>query len=92
MSITLSPFVFLAIWTKGLVVPVIGAATIVMGNRALINEALGVWFLWTATVLLVDSRIMQAGYPPLLAIGLTAPVSILEFLASIIYFKREDVK
>lgn len=92
MFLTISPFAFLAIWTKGLVVPIIAAATIAMGNVALSNEALGALYPWTASYLLVTGRMAETGYPYLLAIGLIALVSILGFLASVIYFQKEDVK
>jgi len=92
MFLTISPFAFLATWTKGVVVPIIAAATIAMVNVALTNEALGALFPWTATFLFVDGRMAQTGYPYPLSIGLIALVSILGFLASVVYFKREDVK
>ncbi len=92
MFLTLSPFAFLAEWTKGLVVPVIAAATVLMGNAALANEAIGALFPWTATLLLINGKIPGTGYLDTLAISFIALVSILGFLASIIYFQKEDIK
>lgn len=92
LFITISPFAFLALWTQGLVVPIIAVATIAMGNVALTNETLGALFPWSATFLLIDNRIVQTGYPCPLAIALIVLVSILGFLASVAYFKKEDVK
>lgn len=92
MFLTISPFAFLAVWTKGLVVPIIAAAAITMGNVALSNEALGALYPWTASYMLVRGDIAQTGYPYPLSIGLIAIVSIFGFFASVVYFKREDVK
>jgi len=92
MFLTITPFAFLAIWTKGLVVPIITAAAIAMGNVALSNEALGALYPWTASLMLIRGEITQTGYPYLLVITLIAVVSIFGFLASIIYFQREDIK
>jgi bacitracin transport system permease protein len=92
MFLTLSPFAFLAEWTKGIVVPVIVAATVLMGNAALSNEALGALFPWTATLLLINGKITGIGYLNTFAISLIALVSILGFLASVIYFQKEDIK
>ncbi len=92
MFLMSSPFAFLALWTKGLVVPIIAAATIVMGNVALSNEALGAVFPWTAITLLIDDKIGQTGFSYALVIGLILSVSIFGFVASIVYFQKEDIK
>ncbi len=92
MFLTISLFVFLAIWTKGLVVPVIAATTIVMGNAALSNEALGALYPWTASYLVVSGRMAETGYPYSLAVGLIALVSIVGFVASVVYFHQEDIR
>jgi bacitracin transport system permease protein len=92
LFLTISPFAFLALWTKGLVVPIIAATSITMGNAALTNEALGALYPWTASYLLVHGSIAQTGYSYALAAGLVAFVSILGFLASVVYFQQEDIK
>jgi len=92
MFLTITPFVFLALWTKGLVVPVIAAAAIVMGNVALYNEALGALYPWTASCLLVKGGTAETGYPLSLVTGLIGLVSMLGFMASVIYFAKEDIK
>ncbi len=91
MFLTLSPFAFLAEWTKGLAVPVMAAATILMGNAALANEAIGALFPWTATLLWINGKI-TGDYLNTLAISLIALVSVLGFFASLIYFQKEDIK
>ncbi len=92
MFLTLSPFAFLAEWTKGLAVPVIAAATVLMGNAALANEALGALYPWTATLLLLNGKLTGTDYPTILPVSLIALVSILGFFASAIYFQKEDIQ
>ncbi|MFF2483579.1 ABC transporter permease [Paenibacillus sp. NPDC058071] len=91
MFFTLTPIVFIALWTKNVVAPIIATAAIVMVNVALSNEALGALFPWTSTYLWVEGRLEETGFPYPVAIGLIALVSILGFLASVLYFQREDV-
>jgi bacitracin transport system permease protein len=92
MFLTISPFAFLSIWTKGFVVPLIAAATIAMGNVVIYGEAIGELYPWAATYLLVRYGIGQISYPYALVIGLITFVSLMGFALSIVYFYREDVK
>lgn len=92
MFLTISPFAFLAEKSKGLVIPMIVASAIVMGSAALSNQELGALYPWTATYFLVKGKIASSGYPTALAIGIIIFVSILGFLATFIYFKKEDIK
>lgn len=92
MFLTISPFAFLALWTKGLAVPIIASATIMMGNAALSNEALGAYYPWTASLLLVNGRLADTGCPYWIAVSLLALVSILGFASAFLFFQREDIK
>jgi bacitracin transport system permease protein len=92
MFLTISPFAFLSMRSKGIVVPVIAAATVAMGNVVIYSESLAALFPWAASYLLVRGEIAQTGYPLYLVIGLIAVVSIFGFAVSIIYFQREDIK
>ncbi|WP_010271590.1 ABC transporter permease [Paenibacillus senegalensis] len=92
MFLTVSPFAYLAVRSKGLVLPIIAAATVVMGNVGLSNEALGALYPWTAIYLVVSGGIAQTGYPVSIAVALIALVSILGFLLSFVHFHREDIK
>lgn len=92
MFVTLSPFVFLALWTKGLVIPIIVSATVMMGNAALSNEAFGAFYPWTASFLLVNGKLAETGCPHWISVGLIALVSILGFASTFIYFQKEDIK
>lgn len=91
MFLTISPFAFLAIWTKGMAVPIIASAVIMMGNAALSNEALGAYYPWTASLLLVNGKLADTGCPYWIAAVLIALVSVLGFAAAIIYFQKEDI-
>ncbi|MBI9048619.1 MAG: ABC transporter permease [Anaerolineaceae bacterium] len=92
LFITLSPFIFVTLWTKQVVIPVIAATAIVMGNAALANESLGALFPWTATFLLVSDRLVDTGYSIGLSMGLIILVSAVGFGLSAWYFANEDVK
>jgi bacitracin transport system permease protein len=92
MFLTISPFAFLSIWTKGVVVPVIASAAVAMGNVVIHSETLGELFPWTASYLLVRYGMEQISYPYALVIGLIALVSIIGFALTIVYFYREDIK
>lgn len=91
MYFTLSPFIFLTIWMKGLVAPIIAATTIAMGNVALAGESLAALFPWSSSYLLVTNGIKETGYSVVVVISIIISVSILGIAASIIYFQREDV-
>ena len=90
--VTLSPFIFLTLWTKQVVIPVIAATAFVLANAALSNEPLGALFPWTATFLMVSDRFTATGYSFGLSAGLIILVSVLGFAFSGWYFVHEDVK
>lgn len=92
LFLTISPFAFMAEKTKGLFVPMIAAAVIVMLNAALSNQELGALYPWTATYLLVEGRLATTGYPIWLSISLIALVSIMGLVATFRYFQKEDIK
>lgn len=92
MFLTISPFAFLAEKTKGLVVPMIAAAVIVMGSAALSNQDIGALYPWMATFFLVKGKLASTGYPIWLTTSIIALVSIHGFAATFIYFQKEDIK
>jgi bacitracin transport system permease protein len=89
---TLSPFIYLTLWTKQVVIPVIAATAFVLANAALSNEPLGALFPWTATYLLVSDCLAATGYTFGLSVGLIILVSVLGFIVSSWYFVNEDIK
>lgn len=92
LFVTISPFAFIAQKTKGFVVPMIALAVIVMGSAALSNQEIGALYPWTATFFLMEGRVESTGYPIGLTIGIIALVSILGFVATFIYFQKEDIR
>lgn len=92
MFITLSPFAYVAIKTKGFVSPIIASAVIVMGSAALCNQDFGALYPWTITFFIVKGKIQSTGYPIGLAVAIIALLSVAGFLMTINYFKKEDLK
>lgn len=92
MSVLSTPFVYLALKTKGIVVPIIAAATVVMGNAALSNEKIGALFPWTAVTMFMNGKIDETGYPLWLSVLIVAGVSLTGFALAMIYFNKEDIK
>lgn len=89
---TISPFAFIAEKTRGLFVPMIIAAGVVMGSAALCNQKLGALYPWTATLFLIKGKIASTGYPIWLSISIVVFVSIVGFAATFHYFQKEDIK
>lgn len=89
---TITPFVFMAVWLKGLVGPVITATTVAMIDVSLYGDALAGLSPWSAAYLLITGKIVQTGYPAWLAASIIAATAIFGFLASTVYFMREDVQ
>jgi bacitracin transport system permease protein len=89
---TISPFAYIAEKSKGLVVPMIVSAIVVMGSAALSNQELGALYPWTATYFLMQGRIQSTGYPMPLSVGIIVFVSVIGFLVTFQYFKKEDLK
>lgn len=92
MFFTVTPFVYVAVKTKGIVVPMIGSAVIVMGSAALCNQKVGALYPWTATFFLMKGRIPSTGYPLWLSIALICVVSLVGFILTFYRFKKEDIK
>ncbi len=89
---TISPFAFIAEKSKGLVAPMIVSAVVGMGSAALSNQELGALYPWTAAFFLTEGRIQSTGYPIPLSAGIIILVSVMGFLATFEYFKKEDLK
>ncbi len=92
LFLTMSPFVFITLWFKNLIPPVIAGATVAMINVALSNEDLAVLFPWSSPYLIASGKIVKYQYPESLALLLIVITFLLGFVASLIYFKKEDVK
>jgi len=91
LFLTLTPFVFIGIWLKNIVPTIILVATISMINVALSNEDLTALFPWSAVYVIASEQVIPK-YPIYLSYLAIVGVSVIGFVASIIYFKNQDVK
>ncbi|RBQ24359.1 hypothetical protein ALNOE001_02870 [Candidatus Methanobinarius endosymbioticus] len=91
MFLIISPFFSISVLTKGIITPIIAATIFVMGNVGLVNESIGALYPWTSIYLLLNGGTYQTGYSCLLYISLILIVSIIGFIASILYFKNKDI-
>lgn len=89
---TMSPFVFITLWLKNLVTPIIATATVVLGNVALANEDLGVLFPWTSSYLIASGDIEKYKYSTEIAIIIIFVVFFIGIFTSFVYFKKQDIK
>ena len=90
--LTMTPFAYIAVRSKGLVAPMIVSAVIVLGNAALCNQKIGALYPWTATYLLVTDRIKETGYRAGVAIVIIAATVAEGCVATWIHFQREDIR
>lgn len=88
---TLTPLIYLSILTKGIVVPVITSATILMVNAALSNESYASLFPWSASYLLATKGLDPA-YPKEIVIAILIFTSVAGMVLSFWYFEKNDVK
>lgn len=89
---TITPFALLAIYSKGLVAPIIAASTIALGNVILTGSPIAGYFPWTATYLLLNGRIQSSGSTPGIVFTIVGLVCFLSILSSILYFQKEDIR
>lgn len=92
LFLTLSPVVFITLWLKNLVTPIIMMATVALGNVALFNEDLAVLFPWSSPYLIVSGRIVRYKYSVDCALLSIAITFFIGFFLSILYFKKQDIK
>ncbi|MCL2386280.1 MAG: ABC transporter permease [Defluviitaleaceae bacterium] len=93
MFFVVTPFAFLAVWTKGFVVPLIAAAVVMTGNMMLMNTNFNAIYPWTipAHFVLSNEILHPPVYPYPIMIGSIAIVSALGFISSVVLFHSEDV-
>lgn len=92
MFFTISPLAYIAEKSKGLVVPMITSAIVVMANAALCNQKLGALSPWTSPYLIMSGKIKGTGYPIALSAIIIIFISLIGFLLTFRYFKKEDLK
>lgn len=88
---TLTPFVYLAIWTKGFLVPTIVSAAVVLVNVVFSGSSAAALFPWTATYLFLRGRLADSRYPVWVSFAMIGLVCIVGIGASIIRFQKEDI-
>lgn len=91
VSLTITPFAYLAEKTKGFIAPMIISAIIVMGSVALCNHDLGAIYPWTASYFLLMNMVENSGYPLFATISVIGIIAIIGFYMSIHYFKKENL-
>lgn len=92
LYLTMSPFVFITLWVKNLVTPIIAVATIVLGNVALSNENLAALFPWSSPYLIAGGDIKNLSYSIETSLIIIFIVFLTGVIASFYYFKRQDAK
>lgn len=92
LYLTMSPFVFITLWVKNLVPPIIAVAAVALGNVALSNEDLAVLFPWSSGYLIAMDLIGNFSYGIGIAITIILITFVVGFAASILYFKKQDIK
>lgn len=89
---TMSPFVFITLWLKNLVSPIIVVATVVLGNVAITNEDLAALFPWSSPYLIASGDIAKYNYSIETALVIIFAIFFIGVFASFVYFKKQDVK
>ena len=88
---TLTPFVYLALRTKGSLVPFIAIAAISLFNVVLSGSPIAGVYPWTASYLLLTGRLAQAGSGGLEGMSVILFVCVSGIGASFIRFQKEDI-
>lgn len=92
MVFALTPIIYLSIKMKGIVVPVICSAALVMFNAALSNEELAALFPWSSAYLIATGTVSKTGYSTALSVLILAAVSIVGAALVVWQFATDDVK
>lgn len=88
---TLTPFVYLALRTKGILAPVFIIAAVSLLNVVLSGSRVAGFYPWTAVYLLLTGRMAQSGCPVWLGILIIFSVCGFGIGASLIRFQKEDI-
>ncbi len=92
LYLTMSPFVFITLWLKNIVTPIIAVATVVLANVALANEDLAALFPWSSPYLIASGDIEKLSYSVATAVIIIIVVFLVGIVASFAYFKKQDAK
>ena len=83
---------WLEIRTKGFVVPLISIVAIVLINVVLSNSGIAGFYPWSASYFLVIGRLSGHGCPKEVSLFIILIMSLLGITASLLRFKKEEVK
>lgn len=89
---TQTPFIYLTIRTKGFVTPLIAIAAISLINVVLSNSPIAEFYPWSASYLLVSGRLSGQNCPKEVSVSIIVIMCLLGITASLIRFKREEVR
>lgn len=89
---TQTPFIYLTIWTKGFVAPLIAIAVISLINVVLSNSPIAGFYPWSASYLLVIGRLSGQGCSKEISLSIILAICLLGIAASMLRFKKEEVK
>lgn len=89
---TQMPFIYLTTKTKGFVTPLIAIGTVSLVNVVLSNSPIAGFYPWSASYYLVLGRLSGLGCPKEISISIILIMCLLGIVASLVSFKREEVK
>jgi len=92
LFLTSSPVVFITLYSKNIIAPIIFMASVVMANIMLSNSDLGVYFPWTTSHLAVSGIIEKYNTPYATAYLIIILTFIIGIIASWMYFAKDDVR
>lgn len=88
---TVTPFVYLAMRTRGMLVPFIAISAISLLNVVLSGSQIAGIYPWTASYLLLTGRLAQSGSPAWAGIFAILFLCVFGIGGSILRFRKEDV-
>lgn len=86
------PFVYLTIRTRGFVIPLIVIAAVSLVNVVLSNSPIAGFYPWSASYLLASGRISGQSCPKGVSIAMILLMCLLGIAASLLRFRKEEVK
>lgn len=87
-----TPFIYLTIRTKGFVTPLIAIVAISLINVVLSNSPIAGFYPWSASYLLVTGRLSGQSCPKGISLAIILTMCLWGIAASVLRFKKEEVK
>lgn len=89
---TETPFIYLAVRTKGFVAPLIASAVMIFINIFLSNSRIAGFYPWSASYYLVNGRLSELNCPKEISMFIILVIFLLGIVASLHCFKNEEVR